>query len=74
MKRDDVTLGEELGHGAFGKVFKGIMKVPPLKKKAKSTMTVAVKVLRGMLQSEQLICSHIYRPRATQQALTLSRL
>ncbi|XP_078381578.1 fibroblast growth factor receptor 2-like [Oculina patagonica] len=53
MKRDDVTLGEELGHGAFGKVFKGIMKVPPLKKKAKSTMTVAVKVLRENATSDQ---------------------
>ncbi|KAL9964324.1 hypothetical protein ACROYT_G027952 [Oculina patagonica] len=51
MKRDDVTLCEELGHGAFGKVFKGIMKVPSLKKKAK--MTVAVKVLRENATPDQ---------------------
>ncbi|XP_078362132.1 uncharacterized protein LOC144646418 [Oculina patagonica] len=46
VKREDVTLCEELGHGAFGKVYKGIMKVPSLKKKTKSTITVAVKMLQ----------------------------
>ena len=45
---DDVTICEELGHGAFGKVYKGILKVPSLKKKAKWTMTVAVKMFQGM--------------------------
>ncbi|KAL9980673.1 hypothetical protein ACROYT_G009286 [Oculina patagonica] len=53
MKRDDVTVCEELGHGAFGKVFKGIMKVPSSKKKAKSTKTVAVKMLQENATSDQ---------------------
>ena len=50
MKNDDVTICEVLGHGAFGKVYKGIMKVSSLKKKAQSTITVAVKMLQGMLK------------------------
>lgn len=60
MRGNDVTIGEELGHGAFGKVFKGFMKEPlcmkpgssvhkTSKKVAKSTITVAVKMLQGML-------------------------
>ena len=60
MRGNDVTICEELGHGAFGKVFKGIMKEPSCmkhglsvhktsKKVAKSTITVAVKMLQGML-------------------------
>ena len=49
VKSDDVTLSEELGQGAFGKVYKGTMRVPSLKKKSlKSTTVVAVKVLQGM--------------------------
>ncbi|KAL9980672.1 hypothetical protein ACROYT_G009285 [Oculina patagonica] len=53
MKRDDVTVCEELGHGAFGKVFKGIMKVPSSKKEAKSTITVAVKMLQENATPDQ---------------------
>ncbi len=61
IKSDDVIICEELGHGAFGKVCKGIMKTPSCmthgssvhktsKKIAKSTtITVAVKMLQGML-------------------------
>ena len=60
MKSNDVTIYEELGHGAFGKVYKGIMKAPSRirrgqfvnntsKKISKSTITVAVKMLQGML-------------------------
>ena len=50
IKSDDVTISEELGQGAFGKVHKGIMKVPSLKKKGlKLTTAVAVKILQGML-------------------------
>ena len=46
MKSDDVTVYEELGHGAFGKVYRGIMEAPLVKKK--TTLTVAVKMLQGM--------------------------
>ncbi|XP_078362117.1 uncharacterized protein LOC144646410 isoform X2 [Oculina patagonica] len=53
MKRDDVTICEELGHGAFGKVCKGIMKVPSLKKKENSSITVAVKMLQENATSDQ---------------------
>ena len=43
---------EELGQGAFGKVYKGTMKIPlPEKKSLKSTTAVAVKMLQGKLQS-----------------------
>jgi len=59
MTSDDVTIYEEFGHGAFGKVCKGIMQVPSCmkrvqyvnntsKKISKSTITVAVKMLQGM--------------------------
>ena len=61
MNSDDVTVCEELGHGAFGKVCKGILKTTSCmahglsvqkigKKEAKSTIIVAVKMLQGMLQ------------------------
>jgi len=54
IKSNDVTIYEELGHGAFGKVFKGIMQAPlcmnrTSKNVSKSTITVAVKMLQGML-------------------------
>ena len=60
VKSDDVTVCEELGHGAFGRVCKGIMKTPScmtqgssvqqtLKVEAKSKITVVVKMLQGML-------------------------
>lgn len=60
VKSNDVTVCEELGHGAFGKVCKGIMRNPSrmthgsfvqqrCKVEAKSTITVAVKMLQGML-------------------------
>ena len=51
VKSDDVTISEELGQGAFGKVYKGTMKIPSLKKKSlKSTTAVAVKMLQGELR------------------------
>ena len=51
VKNDDVTITEELGQGAFGKVYKGTIKIPSLKKKSlKSTTAVAVKMLQGELQ------------------------
>ncbi|XP_078362125.1 uncharacterized protein LOC144646412 isoform X5 [Oculina patagonica] len=46
VKSEDVTVYEELGQGAFGKVCKGIMKVHSLKKRANTTITVAVKMLQ----------------------------
>lgn len=60
VKSDDITVCEELGHGAFGKVCKGIMKVPScmensssfqqtLKVEEKSKIIVVVKMLQGML-------------------------
>ena len=60
IRSDDIIIFEELGHGAFGEVFKGIMKNPlcmthgsivhkTTKKAAKSTITVAIKMLHGML-------------------------
>ena len=60
MTSNDVTMYEELGHGAFGKVYKGIMKAPSCIKRVQSvkntsktistsTITVAVKTLQGML-------------------------
>ena len=65
MKRNDVTIYDELGHGAFGKVSKGIMQAPscmkrcqPVKNKSKtiskSTITVAVKMLQGMLNDSDI--------------------
>ncbi len=70
MKSGDVTVCEELGHGAFGKVFKGMMKPPPCitqglsvkkssKKKAESSITVAVKMLQGGYESGVLDLSSI---------------
>ena len=60
MKSNEITIYEELGHGAFGKVCKGIMTDPlcmktgqsvykTSKKIANSAITVAVKMLQGML-------------------------
>ena len=51
VNSDDVTISEELGQGAFGKVYKATMKRPLSKKSLKSTTVVAVKVLQGKLQS-----------------------
>jgi len=51
VKTDDVTISEELGQGAFGKVYKGTMKTPSSKKETlKPATAVAVKVLQGKLQ------------------------
>ena len=51
VKSDDVTISEELGQGAFGKVYKGTMKIPSLKNKSlKWTTAVAVKMLQGELR------------------------
>ena len=60
MTSDDVTIHEELGHCAFGTVCKGIMKASSCmkrvqsvnntsKKISKSTITVAVKMLQGII-------------------------
>lgn len=57
IKSNDVTIYDELGHGTFGKVCKGIMQARPrmksrqsvsTKKISKSAITVAVKMLQGM--------------------------
>ncbi|XP_078361491.1 uncharacterized protein LOC144645828 [Oculina patagonica] len=64
VKSDDVTVCEELGHGAFGKVCKGIMKTPScmthgslvqqrFKVEAKSTITVALKMLQDNATPDQ---------------------
>ncbi|XP_078362124.1 uncharacterized protein LOC144646412 isoform X4 [Oculina patagonica] len=53
VKSEDVDLCEELGQGAFGKVCKGILKVSSVKKKEKSTITVAVKMLQDDATPEQ---------------------
>ncbi|KAL9980686.1 hypothetical protein ACROYT_G009304 [Oculina patagonica] len=65
LRRDDVAIGEELGHGAFGKVFKGNMEDPSCvtqsssvhkksKKIAKSTtISVAVKMLQDNATADQ---------------------
>ena len=43
-------ISEELGQGAFGKVYKGTMEMPSTRKKSlKSTTAVAVKMLQGKL-------------------------
>ena len=58
MKKEDVTVCEELGHGAFGRVCKGIIKASSCmtqssyvqqtsKVEAKSKITVVVKTLQG---------------------------
>ena len=65
MMSNDVTIYEELGHGAFGKVCKGIMQVPSRMKRrqavnnksekiSKSTITVAVKMLQGILNYSEI--------------------
>jgi len=65
MTSNDVTINEELGHGAFGRVCKGIMKAPSCMKRvqsvndtsktiSKSTVTVAVKMLQGMLNESEI--------------------
>ena len=55
LKSNEVTIYEEIGHGAFGKVCKGIMCMKTgqsvshtTKTIANSTITVAVKMLQGM--------------------------
>ena len=48
IKGSDVTIYEELGHGAFGKVCKGILQASLYKKRHQSTITVAVKMLEGI--------------------------
>ena len=65
MNSDDVIVCEELGKGAFGKVCKGILKTTSCmahglsvqktgKKREKSTIIVAVKMLQGMLQQSSV--------------------
>ena len=65
MTSNDVTMYEELGHGAFGKVFKGIVKASSCMKRvqsventsktiSKSTITVAVKMLQGMSNDSEI--------------------
>ena len=62
MKRGDVTICEELGHGDFGKVYKGVLKSPlcitqgpSAAKDEKSTNIVVVKMLRGNVKTEMLL-------------------
>jgi len=65
LKSNEVTIYEELGHGAFGKVCKGIMKAPlgiktgqsvsnTSKTIANSTITVAVKMLQDNATPDQM--------------------
>ena len=63
INASDVTIYEELGHGAFGKVCKGIMQASSYMKRRQSNITVAVKILQDMLndrdiQSKKLVCIH----------------
>lgn len=62
MKRDDVTICEELGHCDFGKVYKGVLKTPlcitrgpstqqTSEKDEKSTRIVVVKMLQGNVKT-----------------------
>lgn len=61
MRRDDVTIYEELGHCAFGKVYKGVMKTPlcithgpstqQTFEKEEKSITVVVKMLRGNVKT-----------------------
>ncbi|KAJ7380809.1 hypothetical protein OS493_007191 [Desmophyllum pertusum] len=64
MNNDDVTVCEELGHGAFGKVCKGILQATSCmahglsvqkasKKEAKLTIIVAVKMLQENASPDQ---------------------
>jgi len=54
IKGGDVTIYEELGHGAFGKVCKGIMQASSRRKRGQSRITVAVKMLQGMLNDSEI--------------------
>jgi len=65
LKSNEVTIYEELGHGAFGKVCKGIMKAPlgiktgqsvsnTSKTIANSTIAVAVKMLQDNATPDQM--------------------
>ena len=53
INASDVTIYEELGHGAFGKVCKGIMRTSSYMKRHQSAITVAVKMLQGMLNDSE---------------------
>ena len=66
LKRNEVTVYEEICHGAFGKVCKGIMCMKTgqfvshtSKTNASSTITVAVKMLQGMLRLFLRVHKHI---------------
>ena len=60
MKKTDIIISEQLGQGAFGKVFKGIIRASPgmessewcekASKKRNLTTTVAVKMLEGKVK------------------------
>jgi len=54
IKGSDVTICEELGHGAFGKVCKGIMQASSRMKPRQSTITVAIKMLQDNATPDQL--------------------
>ena len=67
VTRNDVTIYDELGHGAFGKVCKGTMQVPSSMKRRQSvnntskeisastvTVHMAVKMLQGMLNESEI--------------------
>ena len=70
IKGSDVTIYEELGHGAFGKVCKGIVQASSYKKRHQSTITVAVKMLQGICKMTlrhpaEKACSHTLFSEAT---------
>lgn len=85
IKSDDVTVCEKIGHGAFGTVYKGSMKPPSSithgssvqqtgKRKSKLTITVAVKMLQGMPQTDHTpITSKINDPLSANAKLARSK-
>ena len=76
LKSNEVTMYEEIGHGAFGKVCKGIMCIKTSqsvshtsKTIASSTVTVAVKMLQGTLR--WFLQVHKHKPRIRRRLHTM---
>lgn len=76
IKSNDVAIYDELGHGAFGKVCKGIMCIKTSqsvshtsKTIASSTVTVAVKMLQGTLR--WFLQVHKHKPRIRRRLHTM---